>query len=474
MKKDLTQGPIIKTLFTLAVPIILTNLLHTAYQLTDTYWVGRLGAEAVAAVSLSFPIIFLMITLGGGFSLAGTILVAQYKGRKDEKQVEHVAAQTMVLMFFVALICSIIGYLIAEPAMRLLGAAPEVLPDAVAYLRISFIGLVFMFGFFVFQSLMRGIGEVYMPMKIVLATVLLNLILDPLFIMGWGPIPAAGVTGAAIATIFTQALGTLAGLIILMRGKHGIKLTFKGFKFDILLMKKMFALGLPSSIEQSMKALGLTLMSFLVATFGTLIVATYGIGVRILSFVIIPAFGLSMATSTLVGQNFGANKIDRAEQIGKISALVGFLMLAGIGVIFYFLAPVLAATFISNTPENLPVITESTLFIRFLCAAFCFLGLQLVMSGIFSGSGNTKISMIFSIVSLWVFEFPIAYILSNHTSLAEKGLWLTYPIAAFLSAIVSLTYFKMGRWKKTRIIQSKDEKLEEAVQKEAEIEEGVA
>lgn len=306
--KDFTKGPIIKTLFTLAVPIVLTNLLHTAYQLTDTFWVGRLGAEAVAAVSLSFPIIFLMITLGGGFSIAGTILVAQYQGRKDPKQVAHVSTQTLVLMFGISILCSLLGLIIAEPVMHLLGAAPEVLPDAVSYLRVSAIGFVFMFGFFVFQSLMRGVGEVYMPMKIVLMTVLLNLILDPLFIMGWGPIPGFGVTGAAIATIFTQGLGTLAGLIILMRGNHGIKVSFKKFKLDIPLVKKMFILGLPASVEQSMKSLGLTIMSFLVAFFGTIIIAAYGIGVRIFSFVIIPAFGLSMATSTLVGQNMGGGE----------------------------------------------------------------------------------------------------------------------------------------------------------------------
>lgn len=468
--KDFTKGPILKALFTLSVPIVLTNLLQTAYQLTDTFWVGRLGAEAVAAVSLSFPIIFLLITLGAGFSIAGTILVAQYKGRKDEKQVQHVAAQTMAVMLIVSVICSVVGYFISEPVMHLLGAEPEVLPMAVNYLQISFMGLTFMFGFFVFQSLMRGIGEVYMPMKIVFGTVMLNLVLDPLFILGWGPIPAYGVSGAAIATIGTQGLATLTGIILLLRGKHGIKLNLKGFTFDRALVKQMFNLGLPSSVEQSMKALGLTIMSFLVASFGTIIVASYGIGIRILSFVIIPAWGLSMATSTLVGQNMGAEKPERAEEIGRKSAIIGFVIVMIISVIFFFVADKLAATFI---PGNEEVIAESTIFIRFLTGTFGFIALQLILNGVFSGAGNTRMSMIFSIVSLWVFEFPIAYILSHHTGLAERGLWVAYPISSFLAAMVSVVYFRMGRWKHIRIIPSKQEQLEHAVQEEAMIEEGL-
>ncbi|MEZ4087623.1 MAG: MATE family efflux transporter [Candidatus Gracilibacteria bacterium] len=468
--KDFTKGPILKALVSLSVPIVLTNMLHTAYQLVDTFWVGRLGKEAVAAVSLSFPIIFLLITLGAGFTIAGTILVAQYKGRKDHAQVEHVTAQTVVLMLIVSVICAILGLLISQPIMELMGAEADVLAMAVSYLKISFLGMPFMFGFFMFQSVMRGIGEVYMPMKIVFGTVMLNLVLDPLFIMGYGPIPAYGVSGAAVATIFTQGLATLAGMIILLRGKHGIKLTFKNFKFDFTLVKQMFSLGLPSSIEQSMKALGLTVMSFLVASFGTAIVAAYGIGIRILSFVIIPAFGLSMATSTLVGQNMGAEKPRRAEKIANRSVGIGFITIIGISIIIFFAADFLAGAFLEGEPE---VLAESALFIRYLCFGFAFMATQLVLNGVYSGAGITRTSMIFSIVSTWLFEFPIAYIMSKHSGLSARGLWIAYPISSFLSALVSFIYFRMGRWKNVRIIPSKQEKLEHAVQEEAMIEEGL-
>lgn len=468
--KDFTKGPIMGALFGLAVPIVLTNLLHTAYQLVDTFWVGRLGAEAVAAVSLSFPAIFLMISVGSGFSIAGTILVAQYKGKGDDKQVQHVTAQTMVLVVLVSAVLSLIGYFIAEPTVRLMGAEPNVLPDAASYLRVSFIGMTFMFMFFVFQSLMRGVGEVKTPMQIVFGTVMLNLFLDPLFINGYGSFEGMGVTGAAVATILTQGLATVAGLYILFKGKRGIKLTFKGFKFDWPLVKKMFMLGLPSSVEQSMKALGFMIMSFLVASFGTMILAAYGIGFRMLSFVIIPAFGLSMATSTLVGQNMGAGKPDRAEMIGKKSAMIGFWMLVLLGGIFAIFAKQIVTAFI---PGDVEVIKEAAFFLRILCIAFGFIGLQLTLSGVFQGSGNTRMSMILSLISLWMFEFPIAYVLSHHTGLGSTGLWVAYPISAALTALISYGYFRFGRWKEMQLIdQTEDAKLEREILEEVMIEEG--
>lgn len=460
-----------KALITLSVPIVLTNLLHSAYQLIDTFWVGRLGADAVAAVSLSFPIIFLMITLGGGFSIAGTILVSQYKGSKNQKQIDHVSAQTVALMLVVSALISLLGYFISEPIISLMGAESSVAEPAVDYLKITFIGTVFMFGFFMFQSLMRGVGETKLPLYIVFTTVMMNLLLDPLFIMGWGPIPAFGVVGAAYATIFTQGVATAIGMYILIRGKQGIDLKLRNFKFDKALIKKMFFLGLPSSIEQSMKALGLIIISFLVAGFSTTVIASYGIGIRVLTFVIIPAFGLSMATSTLVGQNMGAGKPQRAESIGNKSSLVAFFLILFVSSVIFVFAEPITRTFI---PDDEAVIAMATLFVKFLCAAFPLISLQLNLNGIFTGSGNTKISMIFSIVALWVFEFPLTYILSQKTELAETGIWMAVPIASFLTATVSFVYFKMGRWKNTKVIENKSEheKLEEAVLKETMIEEG--
>ncbi|MBU0667958.1 MATE family efflux transporter, partial [Patescibacteria group bacterium] len=370
---DFTQGPIVKSLVTLAIPIVFANILQTAYQLVDTFWVGRLGADAVAAVSLSFPIIFLMISMGGGLAIAGTIMVSQYKGQGHLEKVDYVSAQTLFIMFFISVIVTVLGYNIAEPVMKLMGAGPDVLPQAVSYLQISFLGMIFVFGYFVFQSLMRGVGDVKTPLYIVLATVILNLLLDPLFILGWGPIPAYGVMGAAIATVGTQGVATIIGTALLFSGKYGIHIKIKNFRLDFQLMKKMIGLGLPASIEQSTRALGMAIMTFLVASFGTISVAAYGIGGRVLSFIIIPTVGLSMATSTLVGQNIGAGKIDRAEKITRKSSIISFVTLTAIGIVLFIFSSQITAAFIPDDPQ---VIASSSLFIKIMAFTFGFIGLQ--------------------------------------------------------------------------------------------------
>ena len=211
------QGPIAGALMRLAGPVVLANVFQTLYQLTDTFWVGRLGAEAVAAVSFSFPVIFLFIAVAGGMTIAGTILVAQAEGRGDARQVNYVAGQTYAIVMLLSVVLAGAGYALAQPLLALMGAQAEVLGPAAEYLRLSYLGLPFVFGYFVFQALLRGVGDVKTPLYIVGATVLLNLVLDPLFILGWGPVPAMGVAGAAAATI-----GTLVPVRVVRAGSNSL------------------------------------------------------------------------------------------------------------------------------------------------------------------------------------------------------------------------------------------------------------
>ncbi|MEX1052284.1 MAG: MATE family efflux transporter, partial [Patescibacteria group bacterium] len=385
-KNKYTSGPIIKSLISLAVPIVGANILQTLYQLTDTFWVGRLGASAIAAVSISFPIIFFLIALGGGFSIAGSILVAQYKGKEDKETVNRVAGQTILMVLLVSLLITTLGYFISPFVVRLMGVESDVFLPAVQYLQISFIGLISFFGFFVIQAILRGIGEVKKPFYIVLATVLLNLLLDPLFIFGYGIIPAFGVAGAAIATIGTQTIATLFGLNMLLSGKYGINLKLSYLKPDKKIIVKMFKLGLPASVEQSLRALGIALMTILATFFGTNSIAAFGIGTRILSFIIIPGFGLADATTTLVGQNIGAKKIYRAEKTIKFSLIISFTLLTVIGIIIFIFADQLAGFFIL---KDLEVIKSASLFIKIMALTFGFVGAQLVINGALLGAGET-------------------------------------------------------------------------------------
>ena len=292
------EGPIGAALFRLAVPIILGNVLQTGYQLTDAFWIGRLGAAAVAAVSVSFPVTFLVIALGAGFAIAGAILSAQYMGAGRQDMVNHVAAQTMLVALVTSAVLGTAGYILAPDLLALVGVAPDVYSGGLGFMRVSFIGIIFVFLYGMFQALMRGVGETRIPLLIVLLTVLLNFLLDPLFIFGWGPLSPHGVMGAAIATLATQTLAALLGLAVFLRGRHGIHLSWRAFAPDPSYIKRAFLLGLPGSIELSTRGLGPMLLSFLVASFGTVTLASYGVGSNILQFVTIPAMGMSMAVST--------------------------------------------------------------------------------------------------------------------------------------------------------------------------------
>ena len=439
-----TEGRIFNSLFSLAVPIILANVLQSAYQLIDTFWLGRLGANAVAAVSVSFPLLFLVLSLGSGLTLAGTVLVAQAFGAENNKRVDFSSSQTISLIFFVSLLLSVISYFAAEPLMRLIGAGPEILEDSVNYFQVSSVGFVFLFMFFAFQSLMRGIGNVMLPVYVVLTTVFLNAVLDPLFIYGYGPIPGYGVAGAAVASIITQAISAVVGLYILFRGKSGIKIHLNQMLPHWRTLKRIVDLGIPASIEQSTRALGMAFMVVLVTGFGSEVVAAYGIGARILSFIIIPALGLAIATTSLVGQNIGALKIKRADEVAKLSSKIAFLSLTGIGILMYFFAVPITAFFIPNDPE---VIQDAAYFIKVMAPSFGLLGVQQVLNGVFNGAGFTKASMIISILNLWIIRFPLAYLLSHKTSLSYEGIWWAFPVSNAIAALAAFIYFKQGYWK---------------------------
>ncbi len=448
-KSKITEGKILSSLITLALPIIFANILQTAYQLIDTFWLGRLGAEAVAAVSLSFPILFLVLSLGGGLTLAGTVLVSRHKGADNQRLVNYSSSQTIFVIFIISLFLAAFRYFAAPGLMKLVGAGPEILTDSVKYFQVTSLGFIFLFLFFVFQSLMRGIGNVLLPMYIVLFTVFLNLVLDPLFIFGFGSIPGYGVAGAAVASIITQGISALVGLLILFRGKRGIKINWADMKPDLPWTKKLFKLGIPASLDQSTRAAGMTVMVMLVTSFGSDVVAAYGIGSRVLSLVIVPALGLSIATTSLVGQNIGALKIKRAEKIGNLSGKIAFIGLTAIGVIMYIFAEDLTAFFVPNDPK---VIHDGAVFIKIMAPSFGLLGVQQVLNGLFNGVGFTTASLLISVLSLWIIRFPTAYILSNNTGLDFVGIWWSFPISNLVAAAVALIYYKMGYWK-VRTIQ---------------------
>jgi putative MATE family efflux protein len=467
-RKLFLEGPITRALVTLAVPIMFGNVLQTGYQLTDAFWVGRLGASAVAAVSVSFPVTFLVIALGSGLAMAGATLTAQYMGAGRQDQVNHVAGQTMIMVAVTSIFLGALGYWLVPYLLALLGVAPDVYAGALGFMRVSFIGIIFVFVYAMFQALMRGVGQTKIPLYIVAATVGLNFLLDPLFIFGWGPVPAMGVMGAALATLVTQALAAALGIFIFMRGQHGIQLSWRSLAPDAAYIKRAFFLGFPASIELSTRGLGLMVMSFLVASFGTLTIAAYGVGSTILQVVTIPAMGMSMAVSTLVGQNIGAGNIERASRITLLGTLLSFVILTVAGVVAYIFAPAIVSFFIPKDPA---VIGAGAEFIRTMSLVWGCIGVQLSVVSAFRASGNMLAAMVIALVSQWMVQFPLAYVLSKHTVLHAQGLWWSFPVTNVIVAIVALCWFARGSWKTTRLTE--DEKLVTKISEEIIIEEGI-
>lgn len=467
-QEDLIQGPLFPAIVRLAIPLVLANLMQTAYNIIDTYWVGRLGEEAIAAISLAFPIIFLIISFGAGLTIAGTVLIAQYTGKQDQENVDLTAGQTIILLVNVSVVISLVGFFASNPILRLMGAEPGVLGKATVYLKILFGGAVFMFMFFVFQSILRGWGDTRTPMWVMFWSVLANTILDPLMIMGIGPFPTMGIAGAAWATIISRGAAAVVGLWILFSGRKLLHIRLRHLWPDWKMQWRLIKLGIPASVEQSITALGITAMIFIVADFGTTVVAAYGIGARILSFVIVPAFAIAMATSTTLGQNFGANQLERAERAGWIGAGTGFAALTFFGILLFIFAEPVTAVFIKENPD---VVSMGSEFLRIMALTFGFFGLQLVFNGAFRGAGRTATAMVMAFIAFWVTRIPLAYLLANTFDMGPRGIWWAFPISIVFMGLLTTFWFWLGFWKKAK--PDRETQIKKRIIDETELDEGV-
>ena len=444
---NLLNGSILTTLWKLALPIMIGNSMQVVYNLADTFWLGKVGADAVASLSVGFPIIFLLISIGGGITVAGTTLVSQYKGVGDEEHTNKVASQVLVFVMSLSIILSILGVRFNHQLLKLIGTPTKIFNNAEGYLDIIMGGMSFMFLFFIFSALLRGYGDTKTPMRLIVASTLLNIILDPFLIFGWGFFPRLEVLGAGLATVFSRAIAGLVGLVILLTGKQGIHIRLKYLKPDWKYIKRIIKIGFPSAGEMSLRALGMTVMMGIVTSYGPTVVAAYGIVMRILSVIMMPARGFSRATTTMVGQNLGAQKINRAEKSAWISSGVVFILLSILGGIFALLASQIIAIF-NNDPQ---VIQVGTKLLRVLGISFGFLGVRIVLGGSFRGAGNTVIAMILAGFSLFGLRIPITKFLADILNWQSDGIWWGIAIATMLSALLSTIWFKQGTWKERAI-----------------------
>ncbi|NHN46648.1 MATE family efflux transporter [Halostella sp. JP-L12] len=445
---DLTSGDIAKPLFYLSLPIVVTNLLQTAYNLVDTIWLGRYSTDALAAISFAFPVVFFLISLGLGISIAGSILVAQNTGAGEEAQAEFAASQTVTFAIIASVVLGAFGYVAVEDILRLLGASADVLPGATAYLEIVSLGMVFMFAFFVFMSLMRGYGDTITPMLVMFVTVVVNLALDPLLIFGVGPFPRMGIEGAAYATIFSRALATAVGLTIMFRGNRGVEIHLSQMAPDPGYLRKLLRVGVPASVEGTGNAVAVNLMLLIVGAFPTAVVAAYGVGVRIFSVIFLPAIAVGRGVETMAGQNIGAGEEDRAATASHFAARSMFLVLAAVGVLVWLGAAPVVSVF-SDDPA---VVETGRLFLRYVAPTFGFTGVFHAYKGAFRGAGRTLTAALVSILMLGGIRLSVAWFASR--PFGPEGIWLAFAVSNIAGALIAFGWYRRGAWRDADLTES--------------------
>ncbi|MFW6018144.1 MAG: MATE family efflux transporter [Halapricum sp.] len=474
---SITEGGLVRPLVRLAWPIIVIQLLQVTYNIADTLWLGRLSTDAVGAISLAFPLIFLLIAIAGGFTTAGAILVAQYTGAKGTRSAGLVTGQTVMFVSLLSVVIGVVGYFYTRPALELLPSDPEtsaaVIPLAADYMEVIFLGIPLMFGFFVFSALMRGYGDTRTPMFVMVVSVGLNVVLDPFLIFGFQSNPlfswlgaggleatvygatgfsGLGIGGAALATILARGVATAIGLYLLFYTGIGPAVSLSHLRPDLSVIGDIIRLGTPSMIEQSASALAMITLTAIVVTFAPPVVAAYGLGNRLISLVFLPAMGLGRAIDTMVGQNLGADRADRAARATWLAAGTGAGVMLVVAVISVVFTEPIVSVFLGSGVENAAETIELGVeYVRIRSAEFAFIGVTQVIFGAFRGAGNTRTAMVLSIVTLWIGRVASIGLLVFVFDWGATGIWVGMALGNIVGAILAVPWFLRGTWKERYI-----------------------
>lgn len=433
---------LLKQILHLAGPIAIGGIVQTVYHIINAWWVGRLGADAVAVVSVCMPVNLLLISMGGGLALAGSILIAQNLGARRHDEINRIATQTIVCLSGFSIMLTIAGYILAPRILTLLDVDESIAADTLSFLRITFASTLVLMLSSVYMAILRGLGESKAPLPVILSSVVINAALDPLLIFGWGPISAIGVTGAAYATLITQLITAIAGIKLMLHPRFGLTISLADLRPDWAMAARIFRLGVPASVEHSMQAITVSIMIVLVAAFGTVAVAAYGIVFRLYSFLIIPAFSVSMAASILVGQSIGAASGDLAIRISRIASLFNFAMMSGIGLVFFIPAESMINFFV---PGDIQLVESGSFVLRVFVLSMPLTGVMFTLRGAFRGAGDTFVTMVLTLAGIWLIQIPLAYLMSRPGFYGEFGLWYSTLVATMMNTLIAVVYFN-GYW----------------------------
>jgi len=466
-REQILNGPIIKTILVLAIPVMISSAMHTMFNIVDTFWLGQLGKTEVGAPTAAWPIIFSFLAIGMGLSTAGVSLVSQHTGAGGKKQANEAAGQVFGFVMIIGVTTGIVGFLIAPIVLSLVGTPSDVFPLATSYLRIVLLSMPFIYAYISFRFLLRGIGDMITPMLIRAVLVVFNMILDPILIFGVDAlgIPAMGVTGAAIATASSRTIAAVVGIYLLFNGKVNINLSLKDLKLKFSWIKKIVKIGLPATMARGGSALGFVFLFALVAVFGEDSVAAYGIGRRVVHIITIAIWGFAGASMTMVGQNVGADQKERAETIVKKSIMVALVIMFSISGMMVLFRESIIGFFISN-PE---VIDIGAKYLMIFSISIPFFGVYRIFDSTFRGTGHTVSAMSLSLFRIWMLRLFLSALLALPFidlylfeinfgfGMGITGVWIGMALSNFIIAFLSFGYFLTGHWKKKTIDKREDE-----------------
>lgn len=440
---DFTEGNILKQLIFFSGPIILANLLQTSYQVVDSLWIGNLlGADALGAVAISGAIIFTMLSFVIGLNNAALTILSQQKGKGSQQGLKNYLNAFVVTLTILAILFSVFGYILSEQLLKLLGTPDTLFPLAMDYLRINFVGMLFLFGYNFISTVLRSIGDSKSPLKFVMIAVILNVFLDPLFIAGLN----LGVKGAAYATIVAQGIAFIYGMYFVLRLKLApFQLPRKPKLQEV---KLILNLGIPAGLQMSVISAGSAAIMSVVTVFGGSVVGGFGAAQRIDSIIMLPAHALGTAVNSMAGQNIGVSNWKRVHQITKYGLLYNLTIMCLIGIIVVIFAEFGVKLFIQEDEA----VKFATQYLRIMAFCFPFLGINFILNGVVRASGAMYQVLVLNIISFWVLRYPLTYLFSNIYD--EVGIAFGLGTSFIISSILASAYYRYGKWREKELFQA--------------------
>jgi len=445
--RDFTSGSLNRAILLLAIPMVLEMVLESLFAVVDVFWVGRLGADAVATVGLTESLLSLVFAVGLGLSLSTTAMVARRIGEKNHRGAAIAGVQAIILGLTVSILIGLPCFFLAPRLLQLMGASPQVVTVGSNYARIALGGSGAILMLFLNNAIFRGAGDAAVAMRLLWVSNIINLVLDPCLIFGWGPFPKLGVTGAALATFTGRSIGVGYQFYRLLRGSEHIRILREHIRVNFSVLWRLVRVSLTGILKFAIAHTSWIGLVRIVSIFGSAALAGYTIAIRIVIFVILPSWGLSNAAATLVGQNLGAKQPERAETSVWRTGLYNMLFLGTLGVFFIVFADPIVRLF-THDPDVIPLAASCLRIISYGNIGYAY---GMVMLQAFNGAGDTVTPSIVNFFGFWLLEIPLAYVLAIPLRMQAKGAYFSIVIAEAFIAAVSIILFKRGRWKKQQI-----------------------